>query len=179
MTTAPRYIDLERSVRAYVAAGSGLDTEDVIPGNDRHPRVDEPYATLLTVLDRRIAYPARLEDVDAEMTSSASYRRANFSLQFYRKGAMDLARDFCVWCESEIGLTVAEDNGFVIMQQPPLSWERIDDIVGDGYEERMIINGGTLMIDYIQETVQATGLIDSITGTLSYGSMTKTITHTP
>ena len=91
-------------------------------------------------------------------------------LQFYRKGALDYARDFCVWCESEIGLTTAEDNNFQVLQVPALSFDRLDEIVGDGFEERAIINNGTFMIDYVQETMQATGFIDRIDGTISYGN---------
>lgn len=179
MVTAPRYEDFTKSLREFVAKGSGLDFDLVTPGNDNHPRPVKPYATLLLITDRRMAYPARLEDEAAEMTSSASYRRATFSLQFYRTGALDYARDFCVWCESEIGLTTAEDLNFQVLQVPPLSFDRLDEIVGDGFEERAIINGGTFMIDYVQETMQATGFIDRIDGTLSYGSMSETISHTP
>ena len=179
MTTAPRYDALEEAVRMYVAKGSGLDPKDVIPGNDPHPRPYAPYATLLPFNDRRTGYPARLQDEDAEMTSSSSYRRASFSLQFYRKGAMDYARDFCVWCESEIGLTTAEDNNFVIVQTPPLEWDRIDEIVGDAFEERVLINNGTFMVDYVQETVQATGFVDRFDGELEYGVLTADVTHTP
>ena len=179
MTTAPRYADFEKSLRIFVAKGSGLDSSLVIPGNDPHPRADVPYATLLLITDVGIAYPARLQDDAAEMTSSAAYRRATFSLQFYRKGAMDYARDFCIWCESEIGLTTAEDNSFFILQTPRLSLARLDEIVGDAFEERIIINNGTLMVDYVQETTQATGYIDRFEGTLIYGLPRETVSHSP
>ena len=178
-TNAPRYADFEKSLRIFVAKGSGLDSSLVIPGNDPHPRGAAPYATLLLITDIGIAYPARLQDEAAEMTSSSAYRRATFSLQFYRKGAMDLARDFCVWCESEIGLTTAEDNSFFILQVPRLSLARLDEIVGDAFEERIVINNGTFMVDYVQETTQATGYIDRFEGILKYGRLTETVSHTP
>ena len=179
MTTAPRYADFERSLRIFIAKGSGLETSLVLPGNDPNPRPDVSYATLLLITDTGIAYPARLQDDAAEMTSSAAYRRAMFSLQFYREGAMDFARDFCVWCESEIGLTTAEDNSFFILQSPRLSLARLDEIVGDAFEERVIINNGTFMVDYVQETMQATGYIDRFEGTLIYGLPRETVSHSP
>ena len=171
---------LEEAVRMYVAKGSGLDPKDVIPGNDPHPRPYVSYATLLPFNDRRTGYPARLQDEDAEMTSSSSYRRASFSLQFYRKGAMDYARDFVIWCESEIGSDhCGRQQLRAIVQTPPLEWDRIDEIVGDAFEERVLINNGTFMVDYIQNTVQATGFVDRFDGELEYGDQTADVTHTP
>ena len=100
--------DLERTLRSFVAAGSGLATDHVIPGNDKGPRPKEPYASLLLIGDDRLAYPVRYQRPDNEMTTQVTYRRANYSLQFYREGAVDLARAFVRFAESEIGLTVAE-----------------------------------------------------------------------
>ena len=112
----------ERNVlRAYVAQGSGLKAELVIPGNERvdAPHTN-PYATLLRVDNSRLAWPARRYE-NMHNHQRQSYRRNNYSLQFYRKGASDYALAFLVFVESEIGQTVAEDGGFEVVQQPPLT----------------------------------------------------------
>ena len=162
----------ERNLRAYVAQGSGLKAELVIPGNDRSPRPIESYATLLRVDNSRLAWPARR--YDSGITTNASYRRNNYSLQFYRKGASDYALAFLVFVESEIGQTVAEDGGFEVVQQPPLTDERLDDVLGDDFEERVLIN---MPIDYIHVRTQDTGTIDQIEGDIIYGDQSITVAH--
>ena len=162
----------ERNLRAYVAEGSGLKGELVIPGNDRAPRPVESYATLLRINNVRLAWPARR--YENSITTNASYRRNNYSLQFYRKGASDYALAFLVFVESEIGQTVAEDGGFEVVQQPPLTDERLDDILGDDFEERVLIN---MPVDYIHVAMQDTGLIDQIEGDIYYGGQSVRVEH--
>ena len=164
----------ERTLRRYVALGSGLAPSNVLPGNDRSPRPVDPYASLLFIGPiRRLGYPVRRQQTN-ETTSSISYRRAPYSLQFYRKGAMQLAQDFCIYAESEDGLTIAEDGGFRVVQHPTLTWDRVDDIIGDGYEERALVN---LMVDYAVTSTQDTGYIDAFTGEICYGPASITVTH--
>ena len=74
MTTATQ--EFERTLRAFVAAGSGLDGEHVIPGNDKGERPKDAYATLLLIDDDRLAYPVRYQQPD-ETTTQVTYRRAS------------------------------------------------------------------------------------------------------
>ena len=67
----------ERNLRAYVAEGSGLKGELVIPGNERAPRPTDSYATLLRINNSRLAWPARRYEMG--VTTNASYRRNNYS----------------------------------------------------------------------------------------------------
>ena len=177
--------EFERTLRAFVAAGSGLATDHVIPGNDRGPRPGMPYASLLLSDDPRLAYPVRYQQPGDEMTTTVSYRRAAYSLQFYRDGAVDLARAFLRFAESEIGLTVAEDGilrrdangdvigaaldgGFRVVQTPPLSVQRLDEITGDEFEERALVD---LLIDYADTSDQPTGQIDQFDCYVDYDGM--------
>ena len=177
MTTTFR--DFEEGLRQFAAIGSGLKTSYVIPGNTRSARPDAPYATLLLITDTGLDYPVRLQDPDLPVTISTSHRRAIYSLQFYRKGALDHARNFCVYAESEIGLTVAEDFGFYVVQVPRLSFDRLDSIVGDAFEERAIINNGTFMLDYELTTEQNTGYVDTFEGTINANGRIVTIKEDP
>ena len=169
-------VAFERLVRAYVALGSGLPSSMVRPGNQRAPRPLEPYATVLSVTDRRRGYPITRYFADTENTTSLSYRRGDFSVQFHRTGASNRARNFCIWAESEVGLTVSDDYEFkVVFPAGGLNWQRLDDILGDSFEERAIID---LQIDYTHLTGQETGMIDTIEcyldadGEISTGSIT-------
>ena len=170
MTTS--VMEFERVLRAYVAQGSGLKAELVIPGNERAPRPTDSYATLLRVDNIRLAWEA--SRYESGITTTASYRRNHYSLQFHRKGASDYSLAFLVFVASEIGQTVAEDGGFEVVQEPPLTDERLDEILGDDFEERVLIN---MPIDYIHVTTQDTGTIDQIEGDIYYGGQSVRVEH--
>ena len=99
---------LERTLRAYVAQGSGLDPHHVIPGNDPGHRPAKPYASLLLREDRRRGYPIRRQLPNTTMTTDLVYRQAQFSLQFWGDGAGVHAEAFDLWAMSETGLLQAE-----------------------------------------------------------------------
>ena len=163
---------LERNIRAFIARGSGLDSTYVIPGNERGPRPQEPYASLLHIPpDTRHGYPIRVQ-LPNNATRSVQHRRASYSLQFYRKGAENLALAFSNYAESENGLTDAEDNSIRVVF--PLSLSRLDGIVGDAFEERVVVD---LSVDYVHITDQDTGVIDVFDGTVDYGGIVTDIMH--
>ena len=106
---------LERCIRAYVAQGSGLDFDHVMPGNAKDEwRWKSPYATLLLQNDQRRSYPEHrgLCNTAGIFTGTLQVepRRATYSLQFYRDGAVDLAERFDRWAQSEIGLIQAQTS---------------------------------------------------------------------
>lgn len=113
---------LERCIRAYVAQAfrtydgseSDLPPKRVMPGNAKGPRWKESYATLLLRTDQRRSYPEHrgLHDATGMLTGTLQVepRRATFSLQFYRDGAVELAERFDRWAQSEIGLLQAQTS---------------------------------------------------------------------
>ena len=105
---------LERVVRAYIAEGTGLESNLVRPGNAKGPRPKDPYATLLLQNDQRRSYPEHrgLCNTAGIFTGTLQVepRRATYSLQFYRDGAVDLAEAFDRWAQSEIGLIQAQTS---------------------------------------------------------------------
>ena len=182
--------DLERNVRSFVAAGSGLATDHVIPGNDDGPRPKEPYASLLLIDDDRLAYPIRYQQPYDETVSTLTYRRAAYSLQFYRDGAVDHARRFVRYAESENGLTFAEDGWpldddgnkdpaatdadrfpFRVVQTPPLSVQRLDVPVGEQWEQRALV---ALSVDYADLSNEEAGYIDAFDCEVVYGEQVIT-----
>ena len=122
---------LERAVRRFVAVGSGLSRRDyrtlgdfppeigdpmglppsnefVIPGNSPASRPKGVYASLLLRRDQRVGYPVFRQLSDGGGTANLVYRRATYSLQFYRRGAADYAQRFDLFAMSENGLSYAE-----------------------------------------------------------------------
>ena len=185
MTT--QTLTLEQTLRWFVATGSGLDRSHVIPGNDKGARPKDAYASLLLIDDGRLAHPVRYQQPGDELVTTMTYRRAAYSLQFYRDGAVDLARAFVRYAESENGLTAAEDGrliiaedgrvvdtvndgGFRVVQTPPLSVRRLDDIVGDDLQERALVN---LSIDYADTSNQDAGYIDAFDCEVDYDGMVQ------
>ena len=127
---------LDRSVRAYVARGLGINMNLVRPGNAKGPRPKAAYATVLPISDLRTGAPQysqmndgvavgnqRSTDDDppgnlapSELGLPTGFRtetayRRTYSLQFYRDGALDLANAFERWASSEDGL-IAADTAF-------------------------------------------------------------------
>ena len=106
----PPYVNEQGRVvrRGFLTSGEFT----VIPGNSRGPRPlpgppKGPYASLLLIEDQRNDYPIRRQMSDS-MTIDMTYRRATYSLQFYRDGSTEFARAFDAWAMSENGLTYAE-----------------------------------------------------------------------
>ena len=168
-------LEFERTIRAFVADGSRLDPSLVIPGNDAGKRPKDAYASLLLIDDDRLAYPVRYQQPD-ETVTTLTYRRASYSLQFHRDGAVDLARAFVRFAESENGLTAAEDGDFRVVQSPPLSVQRLDVVLGDSWEQRALVS---LSIDYADLSNQDAGYIDAYDCEVVYGDATASGQITP
>ena len=94
-------------MRWFVGQGSGLDSHVVIPGNSPGQRPKATYATVLLLDDQRRGYPVRRQEPLGGGTTDLIYRRATFSVQFYRKDAASLAERFDRWAMSENGLSQA------------------------------------------------------------------------
>lgn len=107
---------LERSVRLFVAEGACLDRHDVIEGNPGGQRPKGPYATVLLVDDialksqgtpiRRAVHADETLDLQSVrgQVGEMVYRRATYSVQFYRKTAVARAKRFDQWATSQNGL---------------------------------------------------------------------------
>lgn len=149
---------LSRDVRAYVAAGSGLDSTLVIPGNDPAPAPAEPYATVLLVNERRDGVPPtrHVYDDDAGTVNGTSYvsRESVWSVQFYRTGAVVRAQQFRDWTTTPLGLMAARARSLTMRAANEI--RRIDQIISDTWEERA---GLDLTIGSLHTVEQDLGVI--------------------
>lgn len=92
---------IDQAVRAYVAEGSEIPGERVIPGNDDGPRPSYIYATVLRMRDTTRGLPFRSATPSGEWMMSP--RTAVFSIQWLGVGAVDAASRWDDWARSEYG----------------------------------------------------------------------------
>ena len=159
----------ERSIRGLVAAGCGLDSRYVIPGNENSPRPSVAYATLLNRRDVPVGYPSTFAIPNhADSLKVTYWRRAEYSLQFYRKGAVHNARRFTEWVFSPPGRisVVQRGNENVaalgwgnFRPRYPLAYQRIDVIVGDAFEQRALVD---LKIDYVHTAENSSDWVETV-----------------
>lgn len=154
---------LNRVVRAFVAEGSGLAGENVIPGNDPAAAPSDVYCSVLPTTTTSLGYPDFTEDTDTQTVTQYETRRRTYSVQWWRPGAEDAAERFAVWTRSHLGLDAAERLN--IRPRFPISYQRLDGISGDRFEERVVC---TLEIDFVSVTTQAVPWIDEIRGPVVY-----------
>lgn len=159
---------MQRLFRGMVAEGSGLQPNRVIPGNDKGPRPREGYASVLLTDGERRAYPDFGSD-DAVTTQ----RRSMLSVQWYRAGAVDAARGFENWAETEPGLDHAESIDMRIVF--PLRFRRADEIDSDAFEERMQAD---IEVDWVDDRSQALESTTGVEGGLVVAGQTYTLEGT-
>ena len=162
MTTTFDYEAFAKNVRRYVAQGSGVEPKYVLPGfKDGQPVPDEVYATVLLIDDRQLGYvgEAVVDDPDDEhntLTYQRNFKRAVFSVQFYRAGALATAHRFVAWMQSPFS---QEYEGlYCFSPQPPFIVRDLSDIIGDDWEGRASLD---LSLDYAADYRYSTGRIET------------------
>ena len=163
--------NIEKTIRAYVVAGTDLSAQNVIPGNDNAPRPTGTYATLLTVspTPRSFAIPI---DYGGGQVQMLRERQVLMFLQFFRKGAVDLALDFTYYAESETGLAKQQTDEFRIVNVP-LDIRRLDGLVAEDFEERAQID---LRVDYVDVIDQNLDYVETVEGTMTVNTAGTTQT---
>ena len=143
MSITPDQETIDRRVRAYVAAGSGLDARYVLVGNSDGPAPTEPFATVLAVIRALQGMPVRGADGE-EWYIDATYL-TTYSVQWYRRGAAQRAQELAAWAASTLGLDAASKGQFTYNGVSEL--RLLDDLVESEWEER---SGVDMMIGYTQ-----------------------------
>ena len=168
----------QRALRGFVSLGSGLPREAVCPGNDGAPRPGQAYATLLVVREGQVGYADAVtrctDDGDARELIIELWE-ARVSLQFFRDGAHDRARQFAAFVDSPLGRLAEERMGLREPAAPDQPWapreftrmaltgvltyRQIDSIVGEEWEERAGID---FEVQYLHQFNQAVGPIEEV-----------------
>ena len=153
---------LDRSVRGFVAAGSGLGTHAVVPANDKGPAPKGLYATVLEVSNTR---EGRSWNVQGALNAAETGLplgtfesvRIDFSLQWLRDGARDAAKLFRLWAGSDLGILEAARRGLTLYTLGEL---RRLDVPGltDSLEERVQLDMG---IGIVQTATHDVGVFES------------------
>lgn len=156
----------ERELRKFIAAGSGLDSDVVIPGNDTGPRPGGAYATVLEISSTPRGYPIkRFVSID-DGTDQLSLYEGLFSVQWYRAGAGQMAENFREWVFSDNGLIAAE--GADLRVTNPFDILKTDEVVDKDWEERY---SASVPILYAVTTRQDTGYITNGIVDLCYDTL--------
>lgn len=161
---------MERGLRRHVAMGSGLFTADlsgaitalqVIPANGPGPAPAGVFATVLVSSRTQEGEPYRVDTqpavTDPLTATTARQILAQVSIQFHRPGAVAAGEHFLNWAESPAG-KLAEEN-LDMMLVPPFRDRRVDTMVGDRLEERLVVD---LAVRYLGSIGQAAGTIEDV-----------------
>lgn len=163
-------VDLENSLRAFIAEGSGLAFKRVVHANQNTSRWKLPYATLLLAADpERLGYPntsdVPLSDDDTAVgVLTETGWQSEYQVQFYRDGAIDLARTFMGWAESTPALdyVLTLDPRFEVVW--PLTMQRLDvPEIGDDWERRAVV---TMRVEWSNLRVDRAASISGWSGSV-------------
>lgn len=171
-------LELERAVRAFIAAGTDLTLREVRQANTKFDPPKTLYVTVLSNLNVRRGYPNYHQGDADEGVAISTPRAAEFSVQFYRDQAYYRAVEFAEWCESQIGLEAAISRGFAIdwdeIADASLTVLRLDERVAEVVEQRGQID---LPVIYNSERVEMPERIETVTGevVVAVGSATQTL----
>lgn len=169
-TIAPTTLDFERTVRAWVAEGSGLDSKFVARQNTKtnYPPT-QPYATVLLMGMPRDGFSwtkaASLADPNAAdtLTDERVSQTARFSAQWYRDGAMDRARLFQLWAGSPLGQQDAENRRMTIVSIGEV--RDMEQLISSEWEDRAQID---FEIGLISTATFTTGRFDTARVEIDY-----------
>lgn len=162
MTTgvSPDTRTLERAVRGYVAAGSGLGGNRVIRANGDGNAPDGLFASVLLITADTLGVPwtvYREGDGDTLDASTVGTVGARYSVQWYRGGARDAARRFSLWLRSPEGVERANAAGLSIKSVSGV--RQLDAIISDAWEERA---GLDLDVGYLESVSRKVRTIGSV-----------------
>ena len=124
------------------------------------PRPPEPYSTVLLVDEVAPGSSWAYESVAGGSISSLPLQpiRAYYSVQFYRKGARDLARAFRLWAHSALGILEAERLRLTFLRASVI--RQIDSVRSEEWEERAALD---MALEYVarltEDTAQDVGVI--------------------
>ena len=136
--------EIDKNVRRYVASGSGLAGEAVIPGNDNAPAPNGAYASVLLVnkindgLAGNDNTSAANDSVDVATGEVINY---NYLVQFYRsnggKDVQDLAERLRIFYRTPAGELRLQELGLSLFGWSDV--DLIDEIIDSEFERRASI----------------------------------------
>ena len=150
--------DIDRTIRRFVAAGSGLANTHVIPTRRMGPAPKEQYATVLIFDDTRRGFGrTRYEGTTTQTRRTFASRRITASVQWLRKGSGVSAERFMQWTSTPAAREWCRDHGLTFQECGPL--RDLSMIFSESYEERW---GLDLTVDVASEFSDTIGTVGSL-----------------
>ena len=170
----PTTCDLEDAVAAIVAAGSGVDYNNIVSSNEGAPIPTELFASVLLIHQDIEGVPGTLMSLASDRFSlnapTEATVRARYSVQWFRRGARDAARRLAMWTSSPDGLSQATRTGLTVLRVSDV--RQLDDIVSDAWEERA---GVDIEIGYVQTIDQTIGYVRTVPVEVQAGGQTQLV----
>lgn len=156
----PGYVDnpIDLAVRRLVRQASNISGEFVIPGNGPGPSPDTVFATVLRMTDVHQGWPVEQEDSTGgrHVLETRNNRSVQYSVQWYRSGAFDVASRAMNWLGTSLAADAANALGIRIQAYNQL--RDMDAVVSSEWEERW---GMELEIAYFDDNRWDSSCIDS------------------
>lgn len=146
MTLDPTVLEIDRAVRGYVAAGSGIEAKLVIEANRDGPAPARGLYATVFPFNRRSRGTRWTVDrgVPAEVQIQGEYI-ATYSVQWLNAGARAAAQQFTGWVGTPASLRRATDGRFAFVRISEI--RDISNVIESEWEERM---NADLVIGYVQ-----------------------------
>ena len=156
---------LDRAVRAYVAAGSGISRRNVIEGSRSTPSPRVVYATVKLIADLPQGFVWTTNERNGIVLDTMVFESStlDYSVQFFRAGAYDAARQFKLWAKSPMGIQEAERRGLTLIDVSGVTQD--DAVVSEDWEQRAGLN---LTLGIVSTLVEQPGVGGSLEIDLCY-----------
>ena len=125
---------LAKALWQYVVVGSGLPEKNVIFAEQAGPSPSGVYATILPMNTVQMGTAQTVYRKDGEIDYSILNILSSSSIQFFRKGAMNLASLFRAFANSPQGAIEAQKRGLTFCKTSPV--RSLDRVVSHVWEPR-------------------------------------------
>jgi len=173
---SPTRSELLISLIDYVNLSTGLDKSVIIRGNQNAPSPLNNYCSILYLSDTPIGthnLKSSVDGIDPNISNVyvRGKREFQYSIQFYREGASEFAKDFILFAETPKGVRFQLSSPFIFNKIDNIT--QSSSVMSNNYEERAILNLSLLVNENYQNSVNN---VDEVIVNLDYdGIIDETI----
>ena len=147
--------DTLAAIRAYIAYGSRIAPENVIPANHIGAVPLGLFVGMLPLRDDAMGLPV-ITQHDRGIQAQAEYQTASYQVQWYRAGGYQAALHFRTYAVSDIGIQGARALGLTFEMY---GLAQQDAVIVDAWEERWTAN---LDIGYVRLSGHNVGQVEHV-----------------
>lgn len=165
---SPTRDELLADLVTYIAQATGLDTSAIIRGKQNAPSPLNQYCSVLYLTDLQMGTPSKtrtVNDIDDTLIDLVlrGKRQYDFSVQFYRGGATDLAKELMMYYQTPAGVLYEQTSLFSVNRI--VSVNENATVMSNNYEERAIL---TLELIVNETQTIVTSVVEEVDLLLTY-----------